>query len=121
MGKTVHYKLLDIDYLGNKELTEDDLRQVFDYHIFNKSCIIELFRMTGDKRQPMDIIKYCKENQNWVDTKIISQQQYDSFIVKLSKAYKNIWHYSDIVSLRLSQQWMNIYGFRVNWKNKTNK
>lgn len=107
------HTIFTMDYLCNAELTEQDLNVVFESGNFTLSVIVGMHRYIGDKRTAKQIIDSCKKDEDWFNNKSWSLESFKNFCAQLSKAYKNVWYYSDIKSKFLADMWLNNFGFRI--------
>lgn len=107
------HAIFTMDYLCNAELTEQDLNLIFENGNFTLSVIVGMHRYIGDKRTARQIIDSCKKNEDWFNDKSWSLESFKNFSTQLSKAYKNVWYYSDIKSNSLADMWLNNFGFRI--------
>ena len=92
------YKLFDIDYLINTELTEEDLYYIFETNSFIYSLIIGMFKEAKYQLEPNKIINICKENNEWVNKYFWTKEQRISFENKLVDIYKNVYQCSTIIA-----------------------
>ena len=49
MGRKKSYKIFDLDYLQNAELTEDDLYYLFETPSLNYSLLVDMFNFTNQE------------------------------------------------------------------------
>lgn len=108
-------KIYPIDYLANEELTDSDINNLFNKN--NKSMlysfIIGMFRYMGIKKKNYQIIKLISNDENWPNNFNWDEQQRKLFEDKLTKAYKNIYQYSNSLARSYAEWFSTIYGFSI--------
>ena len=113
MGKWVTSKIYSIDYLKSSELTDEDLRNLLDKSSLILSLVLHEFRMIGDKREDWVILKEVKTEENWADNYFFNKKQGDKFIDDVSKVYRNIYMYDNLLCKRNAEHFAMIFGFRI--------
>ena len=113
MGKWVTSKIYPINYLKNSDLTDEDLRNLLDKSSLILSLVIHEFRMIGDKREDWVILKEVKTEENWADNYFFNKNQRNKFIDDVSKVYRNIYMYDNMVCKRNAEHFALIFGFRI--------
>lgn len=109
------YKIFDIDYLMNEDLTEIDLHYLLDKSSLLHSLIISEFRHIGDDRSNSEIINEYKKDKKWIDKySFKSKKSYDEFRNKLLKVFKNIYQIGPNSCNSNADWFMIYYGFQ--WK-----
>lgn len=113
------YKIYPLSYLANEELSENDIYYLFETPSLLYSILVEQFRTIGDDRKDSDIIKECKDNNDWIyDYQFKNYNKYKRFTNILKEAYKNIYQYSDKKSEDETILFMIKYGFSVKGSGK---
>jgi len=121
MNRRKSYKIFDIDYLQNGELTEDDLYWLFETNSLTLSLIIEMFRFT--KQDILDentIVNIIKNNNDWMYKYFWTNKQRIDFEDILFNVYKNVRYCCDEEANSLTQFWIINYGL-TNKELKRNK
>ncbi|MBO5005433.1 MAG: hypothetical protein J6D03_09435 [Clostridia bacterium] len=118
MGKWVNCKVYTVDELKNKDLTEDDLHNIFDTGSLNISLVLHMFRLMGDKRKDWEIIKMAKTDERWYDKYFIEDDQYEQLKKDLYEVFKNIYQYKDTAAESSRDWWLFQYCVRHNYKYK---
>lgn len=92
------YKLFDIDYLINTELSEEDLYYIFETNSLICSLIVGMFKEAKYNLDHNTIINICKEDSEWFNKYFWTREQRISFEKKLIDIYKNIYQCSTIIA-----------------------
>jgi hypothetical protein len=93
--KIVDFKVYDIDYLMNAELTEEDLHNLFDTASLIGSLILEEFKLIGSKLSQNEIIKLVKDKESrWYNQFQWNMEQHEKFAKQLAKVMKNVYFLS---------------------------
>ena len=105
-------KIYDIEYLKTRELTEDDLHELFDTDSLLCSFIIHMFKVAGYKFNNNDIISKCHKNY-WYDKYKITHKNKETVIEDFANAIKNIYVFSDDIAKKYACDFYMKYGLRV--------
>jgi hypothetical protein len=108
-------KVYPIEYIGNHELTENELNNLLDDN--NKglkySLIISMFKSAGINMNNHQIVKIITSNNRWMYNYRWEKTQCDNFTDLLIEAYKNIYSYQNMQAKSLAQWFIIKYGFPV--------
>ena len=111
MGRKKSYKIFEIDYLKNAELTEDDLYYLFETPSLNYSFLIDEFRRTNqDIVDEKKIIHLAKNDKDWMYKYFWSAKQREEFEKDIKKAYMNIRQCGEVEAESSTQWWILMYG-----------
>lgn len=111
MGRKKSYKIFEIDYLKNAELTEDDLYYLFETPSLNYSFLIDEFRRTNqDIVDEKKIIHLAKNDKDWMYKYFWSSKQREEFEKDIKKAYMNIRQCGEVEAESSTQWWILMYG-----------
>jgi len=121
MGKRKSYKIFELDYLANAELTEDDLYYLYETPSLNYSLLVNMFIFSNQKlTDEKKIIKLAKTDPEWMYKYFWSDEQRKEYEEIVTKIYKNIdWITVDEAEQKM-QWWILMYGL-TNDKLKNNK
>ena len=111
MGRRKSYKIFDIDYLQNGELTEDDLYYLFETNSLTFSLIIEMFRFS--KQELLDekkILNLIKNDKDWMYKYFWTDKQRSDFENIVFNVYKNVKYCGDVEGDSLAKWWITEYG-----------
>lgn len=111
--------IYDIEYLMNKELSDDDLHNLFDTKSLIYSLVIGEFREIKSNLKNEDIVNIIKKD-NWQYNYFWSERQLNRYEQKLFKVFKNIYVYDDSYALKRAQNFIILYGL-TNSKMKKRK
>ena len=114
-------KIYDIEYLMNKELTEEDLYYLFDTASLIYSLVIAEFKYAEYNINDYDIIEIAKNNERWVYEYYWTKKQHDNFIKMLTKVYHNLYQYKYDASKNAAEWFVFQYGLTVKTKSEINK
>lgn len=118
MGKRIiDCKIYTIDYLMNKELTEDDLFNIFDKNSLLYSLVIGMFRHIGDNRSNAEIIRMAKTNPEWVYENFWTTEQRDDYKKKLVKVFENVYQYKSHSAEQKASWFSFMYGLTIKDEN----
>ena len=122
MSRRKSYKIFDIDYLLNEELSEDDLYWLFETPSLSYSLVLEMFRTT---KQPLSdekkIISLIKKDKDWMYKYFWTDKQRENFTSIVKNVYKNINYYNDKEAQQNADWWIVQYGLsNINLKDKKN-
>ena len=111
MGRKKAYKIFDIDYLLNQELTEDDLYYIFDTKSLSYSMIVNMFRFTNQEiTDEKKIINLCKNDKDWMYKYFWTDKQLKEYENIVKEVYKKIKYYNDREAEEYAQWWITLYG-----------
>lgn len=108
-----YYKLYDLDYLCDEEITENDLYWIFDTDSLLYSLIIGMFRYVGYDMSNKDILTLCRDNDRWMYEYFWTQSQRNEFRKKLIKLIKNIYSYKDGSAESKADWWLFEWGLTI--------
>ena len=111
MSRKKSYKIFEMDYLQNAELTEDDLYYLFETPSLNYSFLIDMFKRT--KQSIIDekkIINVAKTDKDWMYKYFWTPKQREDFENALKKAYINIRQCGEVEAESSTQWWILQYG-----------
>jgi hypothetical protein len=112
MPKKKDYKIYDIDYLENSELTEDDLYYIFECKSLTPSLIVGEYRAIDNLTAKEKILKDIKSNSNWLkEHKFRNKKARLKFMDHLIKISKNVYQFDNVSAKRWVDDWMIHYGF----------
>jgi hypothetical protein len=112
--KIVDFKVYDIDYLMNAELTEEDLHNLFDTASLIGSLILEEFKLIGSKLSQNEIIKLVKDKESrWYNQFQWNMEQHEKFAKQLAKVMKNVYSYDDETAERKASWFLLFYGLQI--------
>lgn len=121
MGRRKSYKIFDIDYLQNSELTEDDLYYLYETPSINYSLLVEMFRFTKqDILDEKKIINLAKTDKDWMYKYFWTQKQREDFENIITNVFKNIKYCSLEEAKSSAAWWILMYGL-TNKELKHNK
>ncbi len=111
MGRKKSYKIFEIDYLKNAELTEDDLYYLFETPSLNYSFLIDEFKRTNqDIVDEKKIINLAKNDKDWMYKYFWTSKQREEFEKDIKKAYMNIRQCGEVEAESSTQWWIFMYG-----------
>lgn len=111
MSRRKSYKIFDIDYLQNGELTEDDLYYLFETNSLIFSLVVEMFRFS--KQELVDekkILHLIKNDKDWMYKYFWTDKQMSDFENIVFNVYKNVKYCGDVEADSLSKWWIMEYG-----------
>ena len=114
------YKIFDLDYLQNAELTEDDLRELLDNKCFGMSLVVGMFKMSNHTMPNEKIIELVTTDKHWMYNYFWTKEQREAFTECLKKAFKNLYRYNDTKNEVVTSLWLVQYGL-TNCKQKKKK
>ena len=106
-------KIYSIDYLMNEELSDSDINNLLDSKSLLYSIIMGMYKHIHSKRKPIDIIKNIQLDNQWLSKNKWTEKERDEYENKIAKVIKNIYNYSDELSLQKAQWYMIVYGFDI--------
>lgn len=101
-----------VDYLANEELTENDLKNLFDGKSLIYSLLVAMFKSKYANMKNSDIIKTCRRD-GWMDMYTWSKDEFIAFEQIVQRIYKNLYYCQDQTALAYAQNWMTLYGFSI--------
>lgn len=104
-----------IDYLINKELSDNDLNNLLDNDKrgLKYSLIIGMFKFIKSPKRNNQIIKIITNDKKWfenVSWTIEQRKEYEELVIKV---YENIYQYKELTAISLAQWFITIYGLSV--------
>lgn len=114
------YKIFDLDYLQNAELTDDDLRELLDNKNFNISLTVGMFNISNQNLSEEKIINLVMTDKYWMYKYFWTKDQREQFTECLKRAYKNLYRYGDRKIESIVGLWLVQYGL-TNCKQKKKK
>ena len=113
-------KVFDIDYLLHAEYSENDLDNLLSTNSKSLlySIIIGMFRYIGNNKRNTDIVKFVKNDKDWMSKYSWSRMQCSEYEDIICKVIKRLYCYDDVKSLSIAQWYITLYGFNV--KDKKN-
>ena len=114
------YKIFDLDYLQNAELTDDDLRELLDNKCFGISLTVGMFKISNQNLSDEKIISIVTTDKHWMYKYFWTKEQREEFTECLKKAYKNLYKYGDRKTDIVTSLWLIQYGL-TNCKQKKKK
>ena len=108
-------KIYPIEYIGNHELSENDLNNLLDNNgkgLFY-SLIIGMFKTIKSSKRNYQIIKMVKEDKRWMYKYRWTKEQLDNYENLIIEAYKNLYQYKGVQAVSLAQWFIIHYGFPV--------
>lgn len=115
------YHIFDLEYLQTAELTEEDLKDLFDNKSFNISLIVGMFNMSNQNLSNEDIVKVVTSNNHWMYNYFWTKQQREDFIECLKKSYKNLYRFGDEKIESITNFWISQYGLTNSSKKRKKK
>lgn len=112
MGRKKSYKIFDLDYLQNAELTEDDLYYLFETPSLNYSLLVDMFNFTNQEiTDEKKIIKLAKTDRDWMYKYFWTAEQREEFEKILTKIFMNVyWCRHEYEAESKMQWWIFMYG-----------
>lgn len=111
MSRKKSYKIFEMDYLQNADLTEDDLYYLFETPSLNYSFLIDEFRRTNqDIVDEKKIIHLAKNDKDWMYKYFWSAKQREEFEKDIKRAYMNIRQCGEVEAESSTQWWILMYG-----------
>ena len=111
MGRKKSYKIFEMDYLANNELTEDDLYYIFETPSLNYSFLVNMFNETGQEiNDEKKIIKLAKSDSEWMYKYFWTPEQRENFENKMNKCMMNIYQCKDYEAESKTSWWILMYG-----------
>ena len=115
------YHIFDLEYLQTAELTEEDLKDLFDNKSFNISLIVGMFNMSNQNLSNEDIVKVVTSNNHWMYNYFWTKQQREDFTECLKKSYKNLYRFGDEKIESITNFWISQYGLTNSSKKRKKK
>ncbi len=112
-------KMFNIEELQQSEFSDKDLTYILSDGVLSKLLIIAMFRYMKINTPSDDILELIKSD-NWYEKYKWTWHKHDMFIKEVAKVYKNIYQYSNDMSIRLAEQFVFEFGFAVK-DNKKNE
>ena len=111
MGRKKSYKIFELDYLKNEELSEDDLYYLFETPSLNYSLLVGEFLFTNQElKDEKKIIKLAKTDKDWMYKYFWSAEQRKEFESICNKIFKNIYCSKDAEAESKTAWWILMYG-----------
>ena len=111
MGRKRAYKIYEVDYLINNDLSEDDLYYLFETHSLSYSLVINMFRRTKQAlTDEKKIINLVRTDRDWMYKYFWSKKERESFEEDVRKIYKNIYQCGDTEAESRASWWLFMYG-----------
>lgn len=111
MGRKKSYKIFELDYLINDDLTEDDLYYLFETPSLNYSLLVNMFLFTNQEiTDEKKIIKLAKTDRDWMYKYFWNKNQRKDFEELMVKAYRNIYQCGEYEAESRVSWWILMYG-----------
>ena len=111
MGRKKSYKIFEMDYLMNNDLTEDDLYYLFETHSLSYSLVVNMFRFSNqDITDEKKIINLVRTDRDWMYKYFWNKKQREDFENDVKKIYKNIYQCGDNEADSRASWWLFMYG-----------
>ena len=121
MSKNKKYKIYNIEYLSNEDLTEEDLHYLFDTPSLLYSLVINMFRHAEEHNMSdKDIIDMCKKDEKWVYKNYWTKKQRASYLNKIIPVFRNIYQYSEVQSKQKAEWFLFQFGLSIKGNNLLN-
>lgn len=121
MGRKKAYKIFELDYLQNADLSEDDLYYLFETASLNYSFLVAEFKMSNQEiTDEKKIINIAKNDEEWMYKYFWNTSQRENFENAIKKAYMNIRQCGEVEAESSAQWWILYYGL-TNSELKNNK
>ena len=121
MGRKKSYKIFEMDYLINNDLSEDDLYYLFETPSLNYSLLINEFKYSNQElTDEKKIIKLAQSDEEWMYKTFWTEKQRNTFEEDTKKAFMNIYQCGPIEAESRVQWWILYYGL-TNSKYRNNK
>lgn len=111
MGRKKAYKIFELDYLANNDLSEDDLYYLFETPSLNYSLLIDMFKISNQElKDEKKIINLAKTDKDWMYKVFWSKKQRKEFEELVKKAFINIYQCGVVEAESRAQWWILYYG-----------
>lgn len=121
MGRKKSYKIFEMDYLMNNDLSEDDLYYLFETASLNYSLLINEFKYSNQElTDEKKIIKLAQSDEEWMYKTFWTEKQRNTFEEDAKKVFMNIYQCGPAEAESKVQWWILCYGLS-NSKYRNNK
>jgi len=111
MGRKKAYKIFELNYLVNNDLSEDDLYYLFETPSLNYSLLIDMFKRTNQElKDEKKIINYAKSDRDWMYKVFWTKSQRKEFEDLVKKAFMNIYQCGPVEAESRVQWWILYFG-----------
>lgn len=105
------YKIYEMNYLMNEDLTDKDLHYLFDTPSLFYSFVIEQFKRAKSGLNKEEILKLVKEDDKWTSKYKLTKRAMKSFYNEIKEAFKNVYNISEYAASWQADVWMLRFGF----------
>lgn len=105
-------KFYTLNELKTHNFDDKEVNELLKNNNIVKHCIIAMFRYVKSTYSNDKILLFIK-NDGWMNKKHWTWKEHDSFITELALVYKNIYQYGNTEAIRLAQDFVYRYGFKV--------
>ncbi len=121
MGRKKSYKIFEMNYLMNNDLSEDDLYYLFETPSLNYSLLINEFKYSNQElTDEKKIIKLAQSDEEWMYKTFWTEKQRNVFEEDAKKAFMNIYQCGEVEAESRVQWWILYYGL-TNSRYRNNK
>ena len=121
MGRKKSYKIFEMDYLMNNDLSEDDLYYLFETSSLNYSLLINEFKYSNQElTDEKKIIKLVQSDEEWMYKMFWTEKQRNACEKDAKKVFMNIYQCGPTEAESKVQWWILYYGLS-NSKYRNNK
>jgi len=111
MGRKKAYKIFELDYLVNNDLSEDDLYYLFETPSLNYSLLIDMFKRSNQElKDEKKIINLAKTDKDWMYKVFWTKSQRKEFENLVKSAFMNIYQCGPVEAESRTQWWILYFG-----------
>ena len=105
-------KFYTLNELKTHNFDDKEINELLNDNSLVKNCIIAMFRYVKSTYSNNKILDFIKTD-GWMDKKHWTWKEHDMFICELALVYKNIYQYGNTEAIRLAQDFVYRFGFKV--------
>lgn len=105
-------KFYTLTELQNHNFDDKEINDLLNRNNLIKQCVLVMFRFVKSKYSNEKIIEFI-QTDNWMLKKHWSWAEHDTFIKELAKVFKNVYQYNNTEAIRMAQDFVFKYGFKV--------